>query len=188
MTDQRLPVTGGCLCGAVRYESSEPPVQGFFCHCVMCQKNYGGLYAATLKFSGEGFRFTDGEPKYYHSSGFAKRGFCAECGSPIVFLYEGNPHHYVLIGSLDHPADWPLRKDASWGQSAHWYIEAKVPWYEIGDGLPQRGEAPAAVVARLHTSQPNANWAASGSCFNHSQLHKVDDALAQARSSSSIRS
>ena len=66
-----------------------------------------------------------------------KRGFCTDCGSPIVFLYEGNPNVWVLVGSLDHPGDWPLTKDARWGQSAHWYIETKVPWYEITDGLPQ---------------------------------------------------
>ena len=115
----------------------------------MCQRNYG-LFQVTLKFTGTGFRYTSGEPKYYRSSSFAKRGFCTECGSAIVFLYEGNPSLWVLAGSLDHPADWPLRKDATWGrQSSHWYTESKVPWYEICDGLPQGGEPPAGRAARL---------------------------------------
>ena len=157
MSAHHIPVTGGCLCGAVRYESRDPPVLGCFCHCTLCQKNYGGLFQATLKFTGSGFRYTSGEPKYYRSSVFAKRGFCAECGSPIAFLYEGNPDLWVLIGSLDHPADWPLRKEAAWGQSNHWHIESKVPWYEISDGLPQRGEPPSQNAARLQTSQSNSN-------------------------------
>ena len=69
-----------------------------------------------------------------------------------MFLYEGNPNVWVLVGSLDHPEDWPLTKDAAWGQSGHWYVETKVPWYEIIDGLPQRGEAPGAVAAQPHVA------------------------------------
>lgn len=138
MGNEHIPVTGGCLCGAVRYESSLAPVGGYFCHCTMCQKGYGGLFQATVKFEGSGFRFTQGEPKYYRSSAFARRGFCAECGSPLAFVYDENPTLWILFGSLDHPEDWPLMKDAAWGQTAHVAIESKVPWYEVTDGLPQR--------------------------------------------------
>ena len=53
-----------------------------------------------------------------------------------MLLYEGNPNVWVLVGSLNHPEDWPLTKDAAWTQSGHWYVETKVPWYEITDGLP----------------------------------------------------
>ena len=52
MTGLRVPVTGGCLCNAVRFESKEAPTQGFFCHCRICQKAYGGLFSATVTFSG----------------------------------------------------------------------------------------------------------------------------------------
>ena len=152
MPSQHVPVTGGCLCGAVRYESKEPPIQGFYCYCTICQRSYGGLFQATVKFARSALRFTKGEAKYYRSSDFAKRGFCSECGSPIVFLYEGNPNAWILIGSLDHPEDWPLTKDAPWGRSGHWYIEARVPWYEISDGLPRFGEAPGAIAAQLHVA------------------------------------
>jgi hypothetical protein len=159
MSRQHVPVTGGCLCGAVRYEAKEPPLQGFYCHCRICQRNYGSLFPATLKFLGSSFRITRGDLKYYRSTIFAKRGFCAECGSPIVFSYEGNPNTWILIGSLDHPEDWPLTKDASWGPSGHWYFEAKVPWYDINDGLPHFSEAPAAIAAQHHVaslrSDPN---------------------------------
>jgi hypothetical protein len=105
-----VPITGGCLCGAVRYESAAPPIAGFYCHCTMCQKNYGGLFQATVKFAGSTFAFSKAEPIYYRSSAFARRGFCAQCGSPIVFLYDGNQNVWVLFGSLDHPEDWPLTR------------------------------------------------------------------------------
>ena len=152
MTSQHVPVTGGCLCGAVRYEAKDPPVQGFFCHCSTCRKSYGGLFQVTLKFNGQSFQITRGELRYYCSSDFAKRGYCAGCGSPIVFLYEGNPNVWVLVGSLDHPEDWPLTKEAPWGHSGHCYVETKVSWYEITDGLPQCGEVPGAIAAKLHVA------------------------------------
>lgn len=141
MAMPHVPVTGGCLCGAVRYESKEAPTQGYYCHCTICRKSYGGLFSATVTFSGAGFAFTKGEPKYYRASSFAKRGFCADCGSPVAFLYEGNSNVWIKIGSLDHPEDWPMTRDASWGRSMHAHVDTKVPWYEIADGLPQSASA-----------------------------------------------
>jgi hypothetical protein len=138
LANPTVPVTGGCLCGAVRYESAAPPIAGFYCHCTMCQKNYGGLFQATVNFAGSTFAFSKAEPNYYRSSTFARKGFCAQCGSPIVFVYDGNQDVWVLFGSLDHPEDWPLTKDAALGRTEHVGIEAKVPWYEINDGLHQK--------------------------------------------------
>jgi hypothetical protein len=114
----------------------------------MCQISYGGLYQAAVKFSGTGFRFTRGSPRYFHSSDFGRRGFCETCGSPIAFRYEGNPSVWILIGSLDHPEDWPLTKDASWGERGHFLVEHKVRWERLDDGLPQLGEAPSTTAAR----------------------------------------
>ena len=148
MPTPHLPVIGGCLCGAVRYESGEAPVHGSFCHCRMCQKGYGGLFQAALKFTGEDFRFTKGDPKYYRSSAYARRGFCAECGSPIAFVYDGNPTVWILIGTLDHPEDWPLTKDAPWSGTCHLFAENKVAWEELRDGLPQISEPPSGTAAR----------------------------------------
>jgi hypothetical protein len=88
---QHIPVTGGCLCGAVRYESRTPPTAGYYCYCKMCQKAYGSLFQPTVRFPGSAFAFVKGSPEYYRASSFAQRGFCAECGSPIIFSYEGNP-------------------------------------------------------------------------------------------------
>ena len=138
MARPHIPVTGGCLCGAVRYESKEPPLQGYYCHCTICQKAYGGLFSATVSFSGSAFSFTRGELKYHRATSFAMRGFCTTCGSPVAFFYEGNPDVWIKIGSLDHAEDWPMTKDASWGPSAHWHTDTKMPWFEISDGLPQQ--------------------------------------------------
>ncbi len=141
MATPHVPVTGGCLCGAVRYESKQAPTQGYYCHCTICRKAYGGLFSATVTFPGAGFTFTRGELKYYRASRFAKRGFCADCGSPVAFFYEGNPNVWIKIGSLDHPEDWPMTRDALWGRSVHAHTDTKVSWYEISDGLPQSTSA-----------------------------------------------
>jgi len=137
MNAQRLPVTGGCLCGAVRYASEAPPIQGYYCHCTRCQKSYGGLFSVTMSFPAATFSLTKGELKFFHSSSFAKRGFCANCGAPIAFFADGVSEVWIKVGSLDHPEDWPLARDAEWGPSAHWHTDSKVSWYKICDDLPQ---------------------------------------------------
>ena len=137
MTSPSIPVTGGCLCGAIRYVSATAPIKGFYCHCTMCQKHSGGLYSASVRFKGTDFAITQGDLKYYRSSSFARRGFCPTCGSPIAFNYDGSPDIWILFGSLDRPGDWPLSKEAEWGEILHLCIETKVAWSKIDDGLVQ---------------------------------------------------
>lgn len=63
MSDKTLPITGGCLCGAVRFEATEPPSWVAHCHCRMCQKGYGHPSGIFVGFHGaqkEAFRFTRG--------------------------------------------------------------------------------------------------------------------------------
>ena len=134
MTEKHLPVTGGCQCGAVRYESTEPPVTGGYCHCRMCQKAYGGLFSAWVEFRPAGFRFTKGEPKLYRSSEWLQRGVCSTCGSPLVVIYDEDPNPVVFTGSLDHPDDWPLTQE---GWSGHAFVNEKVSWHVISDDMPQ---------------------------------------------------
>jgi len=100
----------------------------------MCQKAYGGLFSAWVEFPPSGFRFTKGEPKLYRSSEWGQRGGCSTCGSPLAFVYDGDPAPIVFIGSLDHPDDWPLTQDGWYG---HEYVDDKVSWYVISDDMPQ---------------------------------------------------
>jgi hypothetical protein len=120
MKDKTLPVTGGCLCGAVRYQSTEPPDEVAYCHCRRCQKGTGSPYFLGASFPKESFQFTKGEPKYYKSSAWAERGFCAACGTPLVYRYEIHDP-YLCIGTLDHPEEWPPN-------ASHSGMESKIPW------------------------------------------------------------
>ena len=131
MSDE-VKITGGCICGAVRYEVSQLPDDDVgYCHCRMCQRALGGLFGYFVIFSGSHiggtFKFTRAEPKYYRSSEWAERGFCPECGTPLVM--RGSDGYGAMIGSLDHPQDFP--------PTGHSGIESQVSWLKIDDDLPR---------------------------------------------------
>jgi hypothetical protein len=126
---KHIPVTGGCLCGAVRYEATEAPVDVSYCHCRMCQQGLGAPYYLAAFIRKATFRFTSGQPKFYKSSEWLERGFCAECGTPLM-IRDFTDTHAISIGTLDHPEDWPPTL-------AHSGMESHIPWDAIHDDLPQ---------------------------------------------------
>lgn len=80
MTDKPTHVTGGCLCGEVRYEAEVLLKSGFICHCRICQKSTGQPSEITVPIKSGTLIFVKGEPKSYVSSADCQRGFCADCG------------------------------------------------------------------------------------------------------------
>jgi hypothetical protein len=91
-------VTGGCQCGAVRFRA-ERLGRASICHCRMCQKQFGSFYGPFV--TGIDVTWTRGQPKHFASSNFAKRGFCADCGTPLTFEIDGEIE--LAIGALDDP-------------------------------------------------------------------------------------
>ena len=102
MSGMTIPVTGGCLCGAVRYEADEPPHHVEYCHCRMCQKHSGSAFGVSAAFRADSFRITRGAPKFYKSSDISERGFCADCGSSLIDRYfdPDDPYVWVGVGTL----------------------------------------------------------------------------------------
>jgi len=129
MTEMTIPITGGCLCGAVRYEASEPPKDSDYCHCSMCQRWSGAPAWPAVAFPFAAFRITRGEPKFYQSSPKVDRGFCSDCGSALFMRYPETDEFCVSIGSLDDAANAPPRR--------HVGIESQLPWFVLADGLPR---------------------------------------------------
>ena len=117
--------TGGCLCGAIRYETAHPMGPVTACHCGQCRKSSGN-YAVATPVPWDALRLT-GAPRWYASSGSARRGFCAACGS-YLFWEEGDGLAYVMAGSIDGPTG--LRMDA------HIFYADRGDWYRAADGLP----------------------------------------------------
>lgn len=83
-----LPQTGGCHCGAIRYELSAPPLMIYNCHCTNCQKISGGAFATSATIPEAAFKVTKGLPKrieWKSDAGNTRYGlFCGDCGSRIV--------------------------------------------------------------------------------------------------------
>ena len=125
-------ITGGCLCGAVRYEFDQPELGTMYCHCRMCQRFTGAPVIAGTTFLTESMRYTRGEPKYYRSSKIAERGFCGDCGSGLVYrglIGKWNSWILVFTASLDKPEHCV--------PTYHLGVESAMPWHEVLDGLPR---------------------------------------------------
>ena len=135
MSKKQMPITGGCLCGAIRYESSEAPVEAGTCYCRTCQKSTGSAFMVIASFSRTALRFTRGEPKLYRSSSVMDKGFCPNCGSLLFDQYlvrspGFNPDMvFIQLGTLDHPEAVSI----NW----HYGVETQLPWVHFDDDLPR---------------------------------------------------
>ncbi len=97
--------TGGCLCGAVRFELRDAPTEFGACHCNMCRKIGGGVEMGMM-IPADGVTWTkDADLKTYPSSEWAERGFCGTCGSSLFWrLTAPGPQQGLLslsVGALD---------------------------------------------------------------------------------------
>ena len=130
-------VTGGCLCGSIRYriEGSVPP--GAHCHCTMCRRSSGAPVVTWTTVPLHAFRLTQGELAVYRSSHFAERRFCPTCGAQIAFWSSRQPDVIdVSVATFDHPEDHP--------PDHHVYIGDRLPWLRIDEGLVgYAGDTPA---------------------------------------------
>ena len=103
-----MTITGGCLCGAVRFCLTGPPRQTGLCHCRSCRKHTGAPVAAFADCKRAAVAFTQGEPTRFASSPGVRRGFCADCGSTLSFEWDGRPDEIALhIGAFDDPDAFP---------------------------------------------------------------------------------
>ena len=124
-----IRITGGCQCGAIRYTLHAAPTGASICHCRMCQKAFGSYFAPLAGVRLADFEVTRGEIAYFRSSDEVERGFCRDCGTPLIFHYIGSDRRIsVSLGSLDDPA--AIRPELQYG------IESRVPWFGELAGLP----------------------------------------------------
>lgn len=99
--------SGGCLCGAVRYAIPDAPIAARTCWCRLCQYLGAGSGTVNVIFPAPRLTIT-GDPRWRtdtaDSGAVARRGFCAECGTPIFSKSDVRPHLIVVrAGSLDDP-------------------------------------------------------------------------------------
>jgi hypothetical protein len=116
-----MEVSGGCQCGAVRYHATEMLDNSHICHCRMCQKALGNIFAALVAAPRAAITWTRGEPARFRSSEHVDRGYCRDCGTPLFYEDVTTDRVNFTTGSLDRPELFPPR--TSFGN------EARVPWF-----------------------------------------------------------
>jgi len=140
MSKMKIPFSGGCACGAVRYECNAEPIMMLKCHCRDCQHITGGGFAAAILVPAKAFRLTRGELRHHFTPSLAfpggkhKRGFCANCGSRITGAERfDEPSNVVgiLAGSLDDPSWFRPQCEIFTADAQPWdQIDASIPKYE----------------------------------------------------------
>jgi hypothetical protein len=130
--------TGGCICGAVRYECSAEPVMAGNCHCRDCQKAGGGAFASALAVPTAALKIT-GEVKYYDTKGdsghMVSRGFCPNCGARLFGKPKAMPDlTAILAGSLDDPSWYRPGMDI--------YTASAQPWAYMNPDLAKFSKMP----------------------------------------------
>lgn len=97
-------LTGGCLCGGVRFEVTQPFVSASYCHCTRCQRRTGAAASANARVAPGSFRVTAGEAlirSWAPGDGFEK-AFCSVCGSALFSRNPDDPEQIgVRLGTID---------------------------------------------------------------------------------------
>ncbi len=129
-----MEVTGGCLCGDVRYRARGDSRWMGHCHCVWCRRQSGAAFASFVCFDRDDVAYTTGAPTIYHASAEVERGFCVRCGSFLMMARPGRGEVFLLAGSLDDP-DALVPKE-------HIFTDHQVAWLRLDDRLPRHGRFP----------------------------------------------
>jgi hypothetical protein len=149
----KLPLTGGCQCGRLRYEIAEAPRLTYACHCRDCQRMTGSAFSMAIVTTEAAVRLSGAEPRLIQrtadSGRTANRWVCPECGSWICSGAKPGsapPHalRVVRAGTLD---------DTSWLEpTVHFFTRSKQPWIMLPDGARSFDLQPADIVSFLSSA------------------------------------
>jgi hypothetical protein len=135
-------LSGGCLCGHVRYEYTGEPEGATYCHCPDCKKTTGSAFSVGVRMQSASLHILSGNVKGYTKTGGSgneiTREFCPECGSPL-FTREPACTHLVWVkaGSLDTPELIKPTHQIWTDMSVAWgYIDQSLP------SFPKKGPPP----------------------------------------------
>jgi len=134
------PLTGGCLCGAIRYAVSAPISGLRACHCSDCQRTSGTGSSVNAVVARADFTITRGAPKCFAARAASGRTllrhFCGDCGSPIYSRRESTPERIVVrAGTFDDSSGMRI--------TAHIWTKSARPWSHIDPATEQLPGNPA---------------------------------------------
>jgi hypothetical protein len=135
----KVPFSGGCACGAIRYNCDGDPLFSMNCHCRDCQRETGSAYAPVIGVSKASFKIIRGTPRSFEviaDSGFpTKRLFCGDCGSPLWGEPGVSPDIVTIrASSLDDPGAYQPTGDI--------YTSSAQPWDHMNPALPKFPQLP----------------------------------------------
>ncbi len=123
---------GGCMCGAVRYETTGESLKVIHCHCRSCRKHNGAAVVTLAGFKADQVKFSGDERKIYESSPGVGRAFCGKCGTPLTWEGDARDGGSIVefhISTFDNPDVLvPV---------AHSFYPGRIPWFDIADNLPR---------------------------------------------------
>jgi len=129
----KIPFTGTCQCGKVRYTVSREPIVTVACHCRDCQKLSASAFSITIVIPRDAFELVSGELAVFErptdAGGVAVCYFCSICGNRV---YHENPEKPEFIrlkpGGLDDTSQ--IRPQA------HVWVSRAQPWFVFPEGVP----------------------------------------------------
>lgn len=141
---KQAQLSGGCACGAVRFQIDGPVRPVIACHCGTCRKTSGHYWAATTTYRDNLHLVADRSLKWFKSSDFAQRGFCGQCGSSL--FYQRNDSDCISIGAgcLDAPTGLSMPEHICTAEASDYYAiddaASQQPGNHISDAfqLPPR--------------------------------------------------
>ena len=123
-------IAGRCLCGRVCYQVNGEPIWIGYCHCRSCQRATGAAAVTHVGVNDADLEFVKGERRTYESSPGVKRGFCADCGTPLTYESDRfSGYIQVYVGTFDEPHQFMPQ--------AHVHYSERIVWYEVKDDLPR---------------------------------------------------
>jgi hypothetical protein len=141
----KLPLTGGCICGAVRYEIMQAPLAVYACHCTQCQRMTGSICSIGLVVPDVSFRATGKEARLVfggvaESGRVKQRRICPDCGTwlfgdPRAGTWRSDAVRVIRGGTLD---------DTSWLRpTIHFWTRSAQPWVTLPDSVTIHETQPA---------------------------------------------